>query len=139
MLSSASFLRTACSGSFDNNGVKTPTRIVPMSPQKSPAILPQVDYVTLWSCGIEDCVESCGFHELSFGENALAPTSTVVVLLTAFLDYARPRLSPNGSFDALAAARKKDPPQARSGREPDQGIRARFHFRRHGGDLRHGA
>src|SRR5579864_72184 len=121
MLSSESFLRTASSGSFDSNGVKTPTRIAPLSPQKSPAILSQVAYVTLRSCGIPDYVESWG-PRIAFWENALAPTSTVVVSLAAFLDYTRSRFSPNGSFHAPAAAGKEDPSQACPGREPDRGI-----------------
>src|ERR1700756_1488333 len=54
MLSSASFLRTASSGSFDSNGVKTPTRIAPLSPPKSPAILSQVAYVTLRACALRN-------------------------------------------------------------------------------------
>src|SRR6516162_2944201 len=54
MSSSPIFPRTASKGSLDNKGVKTPTRIVFLSPPTSPVILSQVAYVTfsdLWSCG----------------------------------------------------------------------------------------
>src|SRR5258705_1333912 len=120
MLSSASFLRTASSGSFDSNGVKTPTRIALLSPQKSPAILSQVAYVTLRACALRNSQSRvCSANRL-YGENALAPTSTVVVSVAVLLDFGRPRFSPNRSFHAASTAGEEDPPQARAGHRPDQ-------------------
>src|SRR5437879_12092230 len=84
MLSSESFLRTASSGMFDNNGVKTPTRIAPMSPQKSPAILSPVAYVTLRSCGNADCVGVWWSPRIAFGRMFLYQPRRLLFLWLLF-------------------------------------------------------